>query len=53
MFMSTNVFHGVAELPWLAHTPLGDLRHFDENTLLDHLVDYLLGGLQAPVYSTH
>lgn len=48
MFMSTNVFHGVAEVAWLTHTPLGDLSHFDENTLLDHLVDYLIGGLQAP-----
>jgi AcrR family transcriptional regulator len=48
MFMSTNVFHGVAEVAWLAHTPLGDLSHLDENTLLDHLVDYLIGDLQAP-----
>ena len=33
----------------LAHAhPLGDLSHFDEDTLLDHLVDYLIGGLQAP-----
>jgi AcrR family transcriptional regulator len=48
MFMSTNVFHGVAEVAWLTHTPLGDLSHFDEDTLLDHLVDYLIGGLQAP-----
>ncbi len=48
MFMSTNVFHGVAEVAWLTHTPLGDLSHFDEDSLLDHLVDYLIGGLQAP-----
>jgi AcrR family transcriptional regulator len=48
MFISTNVFHGVAEAAWLTHTPLGDLSHFDEDTLLDHLVDYLIGGLQAP-----
>lgn len=48
MFMSTNVFHGVAEVGWLTHTPLGDMSHFDETTLLDHLVDYLIGGLQAP-----
>lgn len=48
MFMSTNVFHGVAEVAWLTHTPLGDLSDFDEDTLLDHLVDYLIGGLQAP-----
>ena len=52
MFMSTNVFHGVAEVAWLTHTPLGDLSHFDEDTLLDHLVDYLLGGLQAPSLAT-
>ncbi len=48
MFMSTNVFHGVAEVAWLTHTPLGDMSHFDESILLDHLVDYLIGGLQAP-----
>jgi AcrR family transcriptional regulator len=48
MFMSTNVFHGIAEVAWLTHTPLGDLSHFDEDSLLDHLVDYLIGGLQAP-----
>jgi AcrR family transcriptional regulator len=48
MFMSTNVLHGIAEVGWLTHTPLGDLSAFDEDTLLDHLVDYLIGGLQAP-----
>jgi AcrR family transcriptional regulator len=48
MFMTTNVLHGVAEVSWLTHTPLGDLSDFDEDTLLDHLVDYLIGGLQAP-----
>lgn len=48
MFMSVNVFHGFAEVGSLAHTPLGDLSHFDEEVLLNHLVDYLLGGLQAP-----
>ena len=48
MFMSTNVFHGVAEVFWLTNTPLGDLSYFDEDILLDHLVDYLIGGLQAP-----
>ena len=47
MFMSSNVFHGVAEVAWLHHTPLGDLSGFDEDALLDHLVDYLIGGLQA------
>lgn len=51
MFISTNVLHGVAEAAWLTHTPLGDLSHLDENTLLDHLVDYLIGGLQAPSLS--
>jgi AcrR family transcriptional regulator len=48
MFMSTNIFHGLAEVAWLDHTPLGDLSHFDGDALLDHLVDYLIGGLQAP-----
>lgn len=48
MFMSTNVLHGIAEVGWLTHTPLGDLSDVDEDTLLDHLVDYLIGGLQAP-----
>jgi AcrR family transcriptional regulator len=48
MFMTTNVLHGVAEVAWLTHTPLGDLSHFDQDTLLNHLVDYLIGGLQAP-----
>lgn len=48
MFMSTHVFHGVAEVAWLTHTPLGDLSHIDENSLLDHLVDFLIGGLEAP-----
>ena len=48
MFMTTNVLHGIAEVSWLTHTPLGDLSDFDEDTLLDHLVDYLIGGLQAP-----
>ena len=47
MFMTTNILHGVAEARWLTHTPLGDMSHFDEDTLLDHLVDYLIGGLQA------
>ena len=52
MFMSTNVLHGVAEVAWLTHTPLGDISHIDEATLLDHLVDYLIGGLQAPSLAT-
>jgi AcrR family transcriptional regulator len=47
LFMSTNVLHGVAEVAWLAHSPLGDLSHFDDDSLLDHLVDYLIGGLMA------
>mgnify|MGYP001820442642 CR=1 FL=1 len=48
MFMSVNVFHGVAEVASLAHTPLGDMSHFDPDTLLNELVDYLIGGLRAP-----
>jgi AcrR family transcriptional regulator len=48
MLVSTNVLHGVAESAWLPYTPLGDLSHFNDDTLLDHLVDYLIGGLQAP-----
>ena len=51
MFMSTNVFHGVAEVASLAHTPLGDMSHFDHDVLLNHLVDYLIGGLQAPSHN--
>ena len=51
MFMSTNIFHGVAEVAWLDHSPLGDLSHFDGDALLDHLVDYLIGGLQAPCHA--
>ena len=47
MFMSVNVFHGMAEVASLAHTPLGDLSHFSGEALLDHLVDYLIGGLVA------
>ncbi|MEM9257257.1 MAG: TetR/AcrR family transcriptional regulator [Pseudomonadota bacterium] len=53
MFISTNIVHGVAEVAWLNHTPLGDLSHFDEDALLDHLVDYLIGGLQAPSHAHH
>lgn len=52
MFMSVNAFHGVAEVASLAYTPLGDMSHFDNNELLDHLVDYLIGGLRAPSGST-
>ena len=51
MFMTTNVLHSVAEVDWLSHTPLGDMSHFNEDTLLDHLVDYLIGGLQAPIHT--
>lgn len=47
MFMGTTVFHGFAEVGSLAHTPLGDLSHFDSDTLIDQLVDFLLGGLGA------
>ena len=53
MFVNTNVVHGVAEAALLPYTPLGDLSHFDEDTLLDHLVDYLVGGLQAPSQTNH
>jgi AcrR family transcriptional regulator len=52
MFISTNVFHGMAEVGWLNHSPVGDLGHFEDDALLDHLVDYLIGGLVAPCHST-
>jgi AcrR family transcriptional regulator len=48
MFMSTNVVHGVAEVAHLAYTPLGDLSHINPDDLLNHLVDYLIGGMKAP-----
>ena len=51
MFIHTNIFHGVAEVAWLTHTPLGDLSYFDQDTLLGHLVDFLIGGLQAPSHA--
>ena len=51
MFISVNVFHGMAEIGWLSRSPVGDLGHFDSDTLLDHLVDYLIGGLVAPSHS--
>ncbi|MFT6956452.1 MAG: AcrR family transcriptional regulator [Halieaceae bacterium] len=51
MFMSVNVFHGMAEVAALSHTPLGDLSHIDNSSLLDHLVDYLIGGLKSPTQS--
>ena len=51
MFITTNVVHGVAEAGWLTHSPLGDLSHFDEETLVDHLVDFLIGGLVAPSHN--
>ncbi|MEZ5568756.1 MAG: TetR family transcriptional regulator [Halioglobus sp.] len=47
MFIATNVVHGMAEVSWLTRSPFGDLSHFDEPSLLDHLVDYLIGGLEA------
>ncbi len=53
MFMSTNVFHGVAEVSWLTHTPLGDLSNVHQEELLDHLVNYLIGGLEAPAIAEH
>ena len=52
MFIATNVVHGMAEVSWLMRSPLGDLSHFDEDSLLDHLVDYLIGGLEAPSVAT-
>lgn len=48
LFISTNVLHGTAEAAWLERSPLGDLSHFDEDALLEHLIDYLIGGLTAP-----
>ena len=47
MFMSVTVFHGIAEVGSLSHTPLGDLSHFSREALLDHLADFLIGGLKA------
>jgi AcrR family transcriptional regulator len=47
MFMADNTFHGFAEVASLQRTPLGDLSQIGEEQLLDHLVDYLAGGLQA------
>ncbi|MEH6591152.1 MAG: TetR/AcrR family transcriptional regulator [Halioglobus sp.] len=52
MFMSTNVVHGVAEVANLAYTPLGDLSHINPDELLNHLVDYLIGGMKAPSLTT-
>jgi AcrR family transcriptional regulator len=51
MFIHTNIFHGVAEVAWLTHTPLGNLSNFDQETLLGHLVDFLIGGLEAPSHA--
>ncbi len=51
MFITSNVIHGVAEAGWLTHSPVGDLSQFDDDTLLDHLVDYLIGGLKAPIHN--
>ena len=48
LFMTTNVIHGMAEANWLRYPPLGDVSSFDRDALLDHLVDYLIGGLKAP-----
>lgn len=48
LFMTTNVIHGTAEAAWLNYAPLGEVSDFDEEELLDHLVDYLIGGLCAP-----
>ena len=51
LFITTNVVHGVAESGWLSQSPLGDLSDIDQDTLLDHLVDYLVGGMKAPSYA--
>lgn len=51
MFITTNVVHGVAEAGWLGHSPLGDLSHFNQDTLVDHLVDFVIGGLVAPSHA--
>lgn len=51
LFMSTNALHGAADMAWLAHSPLGDLSHLAEDALLDQLVDYMIGGLQAHQHS--
>jgi len=48
MLISSSVIHGIAEVSWLTNSPLGDLNEFDDDTLFNHLVDYLIGGLQAP-----
>lgn len=48
LFMTTNVIHGMAEADWLRYPPLGGVSNFDPEELLDHLVDYLIGGLKAP-----
>ncbi len=53
LFMTTNVIHGMAEADWLRHPPLGEpaVSALDREQLLDHLVDYLIGGLQAPCHA--
>lgn len=52
MFMAVTIFHGFAEVASLQHTPLGDLSKIDDKSLLNQLVNYLAGGLQAPAYPT-
>ncbi len=47
LFMSVNIFHGFAERDALTNTPFGDLSHLGDDALIDHLVDYLTGGLRA------
>jgi AcrR family transcriptional regulator len=51
MFMAVNIFHGFAEIASLQRTPLGDLSQIDRDSLIDQLVTYLAGGLQAPMNS--
>lgn len=52
LFMATNVIHGMAEVDWLRHPPWGEpgVSEFGSEQLLDHLVDYLIGGLRAPCH---
>jgi len=52
MFMAVNIFHGFAEIASLQRTPLGDLSQIDRDSLINQLVSYLAGGLQAPMNST-
>jgi len=50
MFVSVTVLQGVAEVASRVRTPPGGFSYFDNEQLLDHLVDYLIGGLKAPTH---